>query len=244
MSKKPIIMTAAAGLVSFAGAFAFAWLTNPSLESEHDQLNQSTLTSGDTELELPEHETDMIGDVNAVPVAMKKTMTERQLKNLIHDVRGKMQEYNNKLQDLSNREQRLQMAQDVLKKDIEKLDNLRIELTSIIANIKSERDSLLKSRLEITQAEKTNLVSIAAFYDMMEVSSASKIMTNMCVMPDPNQAQGGGISKWGGSFDDVVKILYYMTERPKAKLLAELSTSEPTLAAALCKRLKQIVEGK
>jgi hypothetical protein len=34
-----------------------------------------------------------------------------------------------------------------------------------------------------------------------------------------------------------------MSERTKAKLLAELATSEPALASALCKRLKQIVEG-
>jgi len=45
------------------------------------------------------------------------------------------------------------------------------------------------------------------------------------------------------SFDDAVKILHYMTERTKAKLLAEVATSEPALAAALCKRLKHIVEG-
>jgi len=243
MSKKLIIITAAAGLVIFAGAFVFAYLANPSLESGSNELNQPALASGDTEMELPEPEADVIGDVNAVPNAMKKTLTERQLKNLVHDVREKMQEYDNKLQDLAVREQRLQIAQDVLKKDIENLNNLRIELTSIIANIKNERDRLLKSRLEIAQAEKTNLVSLAASYDKMEVSSASKIMTNMCVIPDPNQAQGG-VSKCGGSFDDAVKILYYMTERTKAKLLAELATSEPTLAAALCQRLKQIVEGK
>lgn len=244
MSKKSIIITATAGLVSFAGAFVFAWLNNPSLDSGPNELNQPALASGDTEMQLPEPKADVIGDVNAVPNAMKKTMTERQLKNLVQDVRGKMQEYNSKLQDLAVQEQRLQIAQDVLKKDIENLNNLRIELTSIIANIKSERDRLLKSRLEIAQAEKTNLVSIAATYDKMEASSASKIMTNMCLIPDPNQAQGRGDSRLAGSFDDAVKILYYMTERTKAKLLAELATSEPALSAALCQRLKQIVEGK
>jgi hypothetical protein len=35
-----------------------------------------------------------------------------------------------------------------------------------------------------------------------------------------------------------------MTERTKAKLLAELVTSEPKLAAVLCERLKEIVEQK
>jgi flagellar motility protein MotE (MotC chaperone) len=42
--------------------------------------------------------------------------------------------------------------------------------------------------------------------------------------------------------DDAVKILHYMTERTKAKVLAELVTSEPKLAAVLCEKLKQVVE--
>jgi hypothetical protein len=48
----------------------------------------------------------------------------------------------------------------------------------------------------------------------------------------------------GGAIDDAVKILYYMTERTKAKLLAEIVTGEPKLAALLCQRLKLISEGK
>lgn len=135
------------------------------------------------------------------------------------------------------------MTQDVLKEDIENLNTLRIELTSIIANLKSERDKLLKSRLEIGQTEKTNLVSIAATYDKMDVTGASKIFTNMCAAQDTSEIQAIEADNVSSSFDDAVKILHYMTERTKAKLLAELATSEPALAAALCQRLKQIVEG-
>ena len=167
-------------------------------------------------------------------------MTEMQLKNLIQDVREKMQEYSNRLQALAVRERRLQVTQDVLKEDIENLNSLRIELASTIANLKSERDKLLKSRLEIDQTEKVNLVSIAATYDKMEVTGASKILVNMCGTQDTSTMQH---NETGSSFNDAVKILHYMTERTKAKLLAELASSEPDLAAALCQRLKQIVEG-
>ena len=149
-----------------------------------------------------------------------------------------MQEYDNKLQSLEVREQRLQAAQEVLKKDIEDLGNLRIELASIIASLKEERDNLFKGRLEIADAEKANLVTIAAAYDKMEVTSAGKIVTTMCA----GQMQDGGVDSGGSGFDEAVKILHYMTERTKAKLLAELATSEPQLAAALSRRLKQIIE--
>ena len=240
MSKKRIIITAAAGLLSFAGAFAIAWLTNPSPAKSLDDSEQPALAGVEAGPELRQPEVEAIGAVGAASGTMKKAMTENQLKNLIHDVRGKMQQYDNKLLGLGVQEQRLRIAQDGLKKDIESLDNLRIELVSIVANLKSERDELLKSRLEISQAEKANLESIALTYDKMDASSASKILANMCADPEDGQMQ----DTRGSSFDDAVKILHYMAERTGAKLLAEIAVSEPALAATLCRRLKEIVEGK
>jgi flagellar motility protein MotE (MotC chaperone) len=237
-------MTAAAGLVSFAGAFVFAWFTNPSPASQPNESKQSTLVGEETGQGLPKPQISALGALDAASGPMKKTLTEQQLKNLVQDIREKMRQYNNKLLTLEVRERRSQMAQDVLKKDIENLNNLQIELASTIANLRSERDKLLKSRLEIDQAEKLNFVSIAATYDKMDASSASKILTNMCGVTEPSQAQSSEDSRGDGSFDDAVKILHYMTERTEAKLLAEIATSEPSLAAAMCLRLKQIVEGK
>jgi hypothetical protein len=65
----------------------------------------------------------------------------------------------------------------------------------------------------------------------------------MCAARDTSGIKAIEAGNVSSSFDDAVKILHYMTERTKAKLLAELATSEPALAAAMCKRLKQIVEG-
>ena len=238
MSKKFIIITAAGGLVSFAGAFVFAWLTPPSQVSLPVESEQPAVAGSESEPGPGKFQT-----VAAASGPMTKAMTEQQLRNLVQDVREKMQEYNNKLQALGIQERRFQVAQGVLKEDIENLENLRIELTSIIANLKSEQDKLLKSRLEIDQAEKTNLVSIAATYDKMDVAGASKILINMCTAQNTSKKQAVGTGNVSSSFDDAVKILHYMSERTKAKLLAELATSEPTLAATLCQRLKQIVEG-
>jgi predicted nuclease with TOPRIM domain len=206
-------------------------------------MEQPALAGDKSDPGLPQPQTGAIGTVAAASGPMTRAMTEQQLRNLVQDVREKMQEYSNRLQALAVRERRLQMTQDVLKEDIESLNSLRIELASAIANLKSERDKLLKSRLEIDQAEKTNLVSIAATYDKMDVSGASKILANMCGTGNLSEMQSVEAGHAGSSFDDAVKILHYMTERTKAKLLAELATSEPALAAALCQRLKQIVEG-
>jgi flagellar motility protein MotE (MotC chaperone) len=244
VSKKVIILTAAGGLVSFAGAFAFAWLSRPSPADHPGEPGQQTVIADKPEPGVPQRPVGAIGTADGASGAVRRAMTEHQLKNLVQDVREKMQEYDERLQALATREQRLQLTQNVLKEDIEKLNNLRIEVASTIANLKSERDNLLKSRLEIDQMEQANLVTIAATYDKMDVTGASKILTNMCKTVDSSETGDAALVKAGGSYDDAVKILHYMTERTKAKLLAELATSEPALAAELCRRLKRIVEGK
>ncbi|MFB0524968.1 MAG: hypothetical protein ACETVZ_05465 [Phycisphaerae bacterium] len=240
MSKKLIIMIAAAGLTSFAGAFVFARLTKPSPNSQHAEPNQPALAHQQAELKLPQPAVGTVAIAGASDGTMKKTMTEKQLKNLVYEVQEKNKEYTDKLRSLQTRQQRLQMAQETLKKDIENLNNLRIELASIVASLKSERDKLAKSRVEIAQAEKANLVKIAAAYDKMDAASASKILTNMC----KSQAQSAGPGRADSNLDDAIKILHYMSERTKANLLAELVTSEPQLAAFLCGKLKQIEEEK
>lgn len=237
MSKKLLIITAAAGLASFMGAFILGWLTHPIPLIQVSEPNQPTVVDQETGVR------PIRPEAGASVKSIKTAMTEKQLETLIGEVREKMEEYNIKLQNIKTQEQRLQIAQEVLKKDIENLNNLRVELASMTANLKEEQDKLLKSRLEIAQTEKANLVSIATAYDKMDATSASKILSNMCGSSGP-QRETGTIKQVGSNFDDAVKILHYMSDRTKAKVLAEMVNSEPKLAAMLCERLKQIAEGK
>jgi len=244
VSKKVIIMTAAAGLVSFGGAFVFAFFFKTSGASGPQEPNQATPAVDRSLPGTSQQQTDAASLASAPPDSVKRALTEQQLKNLVQDVREKMQEYNDRLQAIAMRERRLQVAHNVLKEDIEDLENLRIEVASAITSLKSERDNLLKSRLEIDKKEKNNLMSIAATYEKMDVAGAGKILVSLCKPQVSGQRRGRDAGRESSSYDDAVKILHYMTERTKAKLLAELATSEPVLAAGLCQRLKQIVEGK
>jgi len=97
--------------------------------------------------------------------------------------------------------------------------------------LKDQQDKLNKSKIEIERTEKENLTTIAATYDVMDPISASKILINMSKAPD-------------GSGNDAVKILHYMGDRAKAKLLAEVANAEPMIAAYFSQRLKQMVEQK
>ena len=237
MNKKVLLITAAVGVVGFLGAFATGWLTRPSAVMGSPPPDEPE-TSGPTQIAggvVPEILSPSPGAADEGPNT--RAMTEEQLKELVYEVREKIDEYNRKLEALNKGERRLRVAQQTLKKDVEALNNLRVDLAATAANLKSERDLLLKAQVEVEQAEKGNLVAIAAAYDRMEPARASEILTNMAM----GQSQNGGGR--GANMDDAVKILYYMQERTKAKVLAELVTAEPALAALLCQKLKQVTEG-
>jgi hypothetical protein len=235
VSKKKIII-AAVGLVSFSGAFVFAWFTKPPPDNQASRSDESMIAGHETELLLPRQTAGTMGRAGLGDEKTRKAMTEKQLKSLIHEVREKIKDYDDRLEGLHVREERLQLAQEMLKKDIDELNNLRVELASAVASLKEQQEQLRKSRVKVAQAEKSNLISMAAAYDKMDPASAGKILTNM------SRTKDGRLG--GTNLDDAVKILHYMTGRTKAKLLAELVGSEPKLAAVYCQRLKQIVEEK
>jgi len=224
---KKIFILVGAGVLSFAGAFAVGWFTNSGGSG-----NGPETATGQETLKEPnaiDATVVMAGLGKSGGQSMRRILTEKQLKSLIYEVREKIREYDEKLKQLKGREQRLLATQQTIQQSLEELNNLRMELTSTIAKLKVERDKLEKRRIEISQAEKDNLLAIAATYDKMDPTSASKILANM------SQGQGGGV-------EDAVKILYFMSERSRAKLLAEMAGTDPQVAAYFCQRLKQISE--
>lgn len=174
MSKKVIILTGAAGLVSFAGAFVFAWRSNPVAGGGPETPQRPAPIADKSPPVTDDRQIASLPGTSAPAGSMKKALTEQQLKSLVQEVRQKIQEYEDRLRAIGMRERRLQIAQNVLQEDIEKLDNLRIEVASTVASLKTERDKLIKSRLEIDQKERENLISIAATYDKMDVSGSGR----------------------------------------------------------------------
>jgi len=230
-----MLIAGAAGLASFAGAFVTGWVTRPAAlgaaEPAAAPAADASVPVGTPLLPSP------------APVARDApethTLTEQQLKELINEVRAKIQEYDRQLGELEKEKERLQVARQLLKKDIDKLTNLRVDLAATVAGMKSERDALLKARIEVDHVERTNLTAIAAAYDKMDAAMAGEILKSMA----EGQTANGATAPAAGA-DDAVKILHFMQERTKAKVLAELAATEPALAASLSLRLKQIVEKK
>lgn len=232
MNKKVLLITAALGLAGFGGALAVGWFTTPAASVAATAPAPETAkpaappTAGGPHL-IPPPTAGAESD-------SQLTMTQDQLQELIGEVRETIQEYNTKLGSLEKEKERFRIAQQTLKKDIETLNSMRTELAAAVADLKSERDQLQKARVQIDQAERNNLQAIATAYDKMDPARASEILTSM--------VKGQSTSGRGSSADDAVKILHYMQERTKAKVLAELVTTEPALAAMLCQRLKQVTD--
>ncbi len=229
---KKIIILLGAGLISFAGAFAFAWFTTPRMPVEQpSDAPNADARQQDSTVTIPPPQAAGNASGLGADQALRTAMSRQQLKVLINEVRDKIEQYNRKLRNLEEREQQIQIAQQTLSSDVDKLEGLRVELASSVAQLKQQRDTLEKRRIAIAKDEEANLAALAAAYDKMDSASAAKILTSM------SQAKNN-------SHDDAVKILYYMTDRTKGNLLAELANVEPTLAAYFCQKLKQIVDSQ
>jgi len=239
VNKKLVLIAAAAGVLSFGSAFVAGWFTQPAAVMGSVDPNQAAAAGSLPSGSLPQPH--VLGPTAASPEDNSSTraMTEQQLKELIYEVREKIQEYNQKLQALEQERERLRIAQQTLKKDVETLNNLRVDLAATVASVKNERDMLARVKIEVEQTERANLVAIAAAYDKMDATSASEILSTMAL----GQTKNGGSNR-SANLNDAVKILHFMQDRTKAKVLAELVNAEPTLAAMLCQKLKQVQEGK
>lgn len=227
MNIKRIIMFAAAAAVSFAGTFAFVWLTSKAPESTQasEQLQSPQAAADQTLPGLPFVTPGPSAPSHPGAQDAQTAMTEKRLNALIYEIQDKIRQYQEKDRHQAAHQQRLQMATEMLKKDAENLNKLQIELASTVAQLKQQQQTLEQTRVKISQTENANIRSIATTFDKMDSTSASNIVINMC---RNNQT------------DDVVKIIYYMTERTAAKLLAELSSAEPKLTPRLCDKLKRV----
>lgn len=226
-------MASGAGLVVFLVTILCVWFLMPKLlsngASDPNQPNMSA-TQDDSQVisyaegpGMPEAKL-VLGEGGTI----KRNLSEIQLKSLIFESRENIKAYKAKLKDLEVREERLQIAQTMLKQDIEALSNLRIELASTVTTLRDERDKLDQSLIKIDKTKINNLQQISATYDKMDSALAAKILLTM--------SQGRN-----GSSDDAVKILYYMTERVKAEVLASIAETEPAISAYYCSELKQVV---
>ena len=105
MNKKMLIIIAAAGLISFGGTF-FLGLKTQKVMPATQAVSQPTVDANAETLNLAEPSVRIPGMADDGG-EKKVSLAEKQLKDLIYEVREKISEYDNKLKELELREKNL-----------------------------------------------------------------------------------------------------------------------------------------
>jgi flagellar motility protein MotE (MotC chaperone) len=150
--------------------------------------------------------------------------TEHQVDNLVKDLQVRLEDVRKRQLELDQREKRIRISQELLIKQAQELEALRMEMVAPLTSLKEARAVLAKEQLAVTELEKANLKRTAQIYEKMDAESSGRILSGMC---ESNQE------------DDAAKILHFMSDRSAGKLLATLDSK---LAARLCDKLKKIKE--
>ncbi len=177
----------------------------------------------------------LLAQMGAVQTPKTTLLRRQQLEELIKDLELRMNEYKRKADRLAQREQRVVIAEGNLQRRAEELEKLRTELIVPLTRLKDAMAELQSLQDTVDKDQKAALMRIAASYGMMEPAKGGGILAEMYR---------------NGQEKDVARILYYMSERTSAKLLAELGNehvdpNDPesgTLAPDLTQMMKKIKE--
>lgn len=214
MSKKKLIILVGLIAVSFGTSFALtSMLSKPAPQpASAEEAGKGPALPGGL---LPGG--IQIGAVEAM------RPKEQQLQELVQEMRLKSSEYRTKLRKLEDREKRLEIAQGLLTQEAQDLENLRLKVVAQLPRLKEAKAELIQTRIRIDRTESGNLERLAKTYEKMDAAAGSEILAKMVSHEQE---------------DDAVKILYFMSDRSAAKLLAELTDKD--LAARLCEKMKKV----
>lgn len=223
-----LILTISAGVLIFGISLGIGWLMSENDDTDIDRTAQQTKTEPDSNQTEPE----LVDASESTTDEFSRNISERELKRLLVETRDTLKEYKQKINNLEKKQTRINTIRKIVEKDLRELDELRSELTQASSEMKSKISRLEKLKVEIDESKRDNLVALASTYDTMDSSSASNILANMARLPGEDEK----------SINDAIKILYFMSDRTRGKLLEKLSENEPELAAVFCNKLKFITE--
>ncbi len=226
MKKMQLFMMIGAGILSFALSFAV---------SRYMKKSQPVLPPEQTAAQTPAPQNPADPGSPLMPRTLNAAqddsvnlgLSEQQLQNLIQDIRDRMQEYRTKEKQLAQEAERIQLAHQSLQEEIDQLNQLRNKLSVLTQNLNEKEQQLKSSLLQVETVEQTNFQRLAATYDKMDTTQAGRILASMAS---------------GSQSSDAIKILYYMSERTAAKVLGEIGSSQPELAAMISMKLKRVKE--
>jgi len=207
--KKLVIVAAVLGVVSFAVSFVLTQMFGP------DPVLESTAVQTTAE----QAKTMALSGLES----MQLTVRESKLENLINELNRQKKELSRRSRALDDRERQINVAAGQLAEAARELESMRLQLAAPLVRLKSLKKSLDETRLIITREERVNLQGIAKTYEAMNTESSGKVIEAMCK---------------GNQIRDAAKILQFMTDRGRAKLLSSLT--DQALTAQLFDMMKKI----
>lgn len=226
MKKKYLFMMIGAGVLSFALSFGvsrYLKKSQPILPEDPPPIQASGQEQTDDPPGVLTPRALQAADADSAALGL----SEQQLQSLIQDIRGRMQEYRSKEKQLNQEAERIQLAHQSLQEEIDRLNQLRNKLSVLTQNLDEKEQQLKNTLLQVETVEQTNFQRLAATYDKMDSIQAGRILATMASGPQSS---------------DAIKILYYMSERTAAKVLGEIGSSQPELAALISIKLKRVKE--
>ena len=157
--------------------------------------------------------------------ARKALPEQEKIDQLTKDLRARIAEYERKEHKFIEREKRLAVAEENLVHRAKELETLRLQMVGPLARLKDAMAELDRARVQVNKQEKANLQKIASTFEKMDPTKGGGILSGMAA---------------NEQLDDVVKILFYMSERSSAKMLAEIQ--DKALAAKLTGMMQKIRE--
>jgi len=155
----------------------------------------------------------------------KMTPKEEKLNELVRQLNGQIEEYRRKARELELLEKRLDVSRELLKREAQQLEDLRLQLVKPLTELQEAKAELERTRITIQRQEEARLKRLAAVYEKLDADAGARIMESMC----KNEQE-----------DDVVKILYVMSERAAAKVLGKIGETNAELGARLVSKVKRI----
>lgn len=163
-----------------------------------------------------------LGAAKAPPSLLAK---QHELEELIKDLQRRVVEYERKEEKLQEQAKRIATAEEGLARRAEEIKALTTTLAGRLLPLKDELAKLRQAQVVVDRERRVNQERVAASYDTMDSVEAADIFTEMDA---------------DGQTEDVVTILYYMSERTSAGVLS--SIKDKKLAAKLTRMMQTISE--
>ncbi len=222
-----------AAIASLGIGFLAAVLFSPDTSQEPNAPTQQAALVQQAELGLTPTKTTAASP--SQPRLTRRGMSDKQVTELSQRLQIRIAEYEDKLKALSDKENGFTETKILIKEDLKRLDDMRIEIAQAVNALKEQKQALEALNIAITQNETKNLTALSKAYAGMEADIACDLFVEKCpISTDPNQPDNGDV-------DEVTKILYLMKDKEQSEILNALVTKDVQLAAEITRRLKYIV---